>query len=164
MSTLTLVLLIVVPLALLLAGGLALLFRARRDLRRRMQERFGSVPLRRLTGGANFFGLRSKAALQVRGNGVLALTQRDLVFLLAVPAQELVIPLAAVRTVTLPDSFLGRGAGRPLLCVDFDGPEGPDAAAWAVQDAAEWRRTLMEPLASPAAPKRSRGARPARRR
>ncbi|GAB4263771.1 hypothetical protein [Deferrisoma sp.] len=84
---------------------------------------------------AAFFGVRSAGWRQVRGNGVLVVTDEALWFRRLVPARTWVIPLDRVRGVSTPKVFLGKTALRPLVAVEFLGEAGtPDAAAWAVRN------------------------------
>ena len=91
---------------------------------------------------ANFFGLESKGALQVRGNGGLVLTRDELCFLPLVGDTPLRIPLRTIRAVSEVRSHLGKTVGRPLLRVEYDGEGGPDAVAWFVKDVSAWQAKL----------------------
>ncbi len=91
---------------------------------------------------ANFFGLESKGAMQVRGNGGLVLTPEELCFLPLVGDATLRIPLRAIRAVSEVRSHLGKTVGRPLLRVEFDGEGGSDAVAWFVSDVSAWQAKI----------------------
>jgi hypothetical protein len=91
----------------------------------------------------NFFGVASRGYRQLRGNGVLALTEEGIYFRMLAPERELHIPLHAVRKVSFPRSFLGKSKGYVLLRVDFLGSEGrEDAAAWIVPHPEWWGRSI----------------------
>jgi hypothetical protein len=88
-------------------------------------------------------GLESRGPRQVRGNGLLALTDDELVFRLLVPDRETRIPLAAVTSVGSERTWLGKWVGRRLLRVRWRTPEGADdAMAWEVRDLAGWIAAL----------------------
>ncbi|HOX45680.1 MAG TPA: hypothetical protein PK668_18920 [Myxococcota bacterium] len=135
--------------ALAVLGALLLLIlhRVRASLRRRVQARFPRESIL-LAGGANFFGRRSAGLAQLRGNGALVLTRDLLWFAQAVPARDLEIPVASIRSVTTPRSFLGKTIFRPLLAVRFEAPEGEDEIGWAVPDVEKWRQALETARAS----------------
>jgi len=92
---------------------------------------------------ANLFGLRSRGMGQVRGNGVLTLTDRRLHFLMWLPKREVSIELLSIRGVETPTSFLGKSKFTPLLQVDYTTERGEqDAAAWLVRDLEAWTAEL----------------------
>ncbi len=91
---------------------------------------------------ANYFGQESRGRAQIRGNGALVLTEQNLIFVLAAPRRELVIPLAEVTGTALTRRHLGKTIIRRLLRVDWRGAEGPDAVAWAVARPELWVRDI----------------------
>ncbi len=90
----------------------------------------------------NSFGLESKGALQLRGNGGLVLTAKDLHFLMLVPRREIRIPLADIREVKTVRSHLGKTVVRPLLHVRWGAGETEEAIAWWVRDVDAWKARL----------------------
>ncbi len=91
----------------------------------------------------NFFGLQSLGFGQMRGNGLLALTARELRFRMLLPRRSLCIPLASVEEVSYPRWFLRRYKGGDLLRVDFIGEKGDrDACAWLLKDPQAWGRAI----------------------
>jgi len=143
---------IVIP----IVGGLVLLFtvlkvivsRVRRQLEVRMEERLRGRKVLRRDGWVSLFGQRSRGLVRVRGNGALALTDRELVFLLAVPAREITIPLQSVVSVSHPKSFMGRSIFRPLLVVACCGEE-EDEVGWALKDPEAWGRAIDQARSQP---------------
>ena len=94
---------------------------------------------------ANLFGLQSQGMGQVRGNGVLTLTETCLHFLMWLPKREVSIDLRTIRSIETPKSFLGKSKFRPLLKVDFTDERGQqDAAAWLVADLEAWKDAVEE--------------------
>ncbi len=94
---------------------------------------------------ANLFGVRSQGMGQVRGNGVLTLTDRRLHFLMWLPRREVSIDLLSIRGLETPKSFLGKSKLSPLLQVNFTSERGEkDAAAWLVDDLDGWTEALRE--------------------
>jgi len=111
--------------------------------RDRLQVRFPAQTILRSDLTANFFGLESRGRRQVRGNGVLALTSEELWFSRFTPRNDLAIPLSQIETVRLITSHLGKRIfGRQLLYIQFQTPEGTDAAAWLVAQPEEWQAAI----------------------
>ncbi|MBC7247219.1 MAG: hypothetical protein H5T73_05520 [Actinobacteria bacterium] len=91
----------------------------------------------------NYFGTLSRGYAQLRGNGILALTDRGIHFRMLLPRRYLFIPLASVRAVSRPRSFLGKTRAGELLRVDFADDEGrEDACAWLVPSPEWWTEAL----------------------
>ena len=104
----------------------------------------------------NYFGTLSRGYAQLKGNGILALTDRGIHFRMLLPRRYLFIPVASVRAVSRPRSFLGRTRARELLRVDFTDEGGrDDACAWLVPSPDWWTKALPalqageEPPAAP---------------
>lgn len=96
-------------------------------------------------GSANLFGVRSQGMGQVRGNGVLTLTEHRLHFAMWLPKREVSVDLRNIRGIETPKSFLGKSKLTPLLQVDFTDERGEqDAAAWLVADLEGWKQALQE--------------------
>ena len=92
---------------------------------------------------ANFFGQQSHKSLQMRGNGVLVLTQEELFFEMWHPKKVLQIPASAILEVEITKSFLHKSVFRKLLKVVFTNQEGEeDAAAWWVTSLDKWIEEL----------------------
>ncbi len=92
---------------------------------------------------ANSFGVESGGKWQVRGNGNLALTKRELLFAQWVPNRVLRIPRPDILEVTTARSHLGKGIGRDLLKVDWTNELGEaDSIALWVPDLEGWREVL----------------------
>ena len=88
-------------------------------------------------------GLESRGRGQVRGNGLLALGEDELVFRMLVPRRETRIPLAGVTAVGSERTWLGKWIGVRLLRVRWRTPEGgEDAMAWRVRDLDAWIAAL----------------------
>ncbi len=91
----------------------------------------------------NFFGQLSRGHAQLRGNGLLALTDKYVRFRMLYPQRRLFIPLDAITAVSTPRSFLGKGMGKGLLRIDFRSGEGKeDACAFLVRSNLRWAETL----------------------
>jgi len=124
---------------------------SRRFFARRAHEvvsQFKEKKIHGVTSSANFFGQQSKGMGQVRGNGVLVLTEDELYFQLYAPKRELAISYAALRGVEVVESFLGKTKFRPLLKVDFVNEQGEaDAVAWLVSNLDQWKTGLQKIVA-----------------
>ncbi len=92
---------------------------------------------------SNFFGLESLGVWKVRGNGVLLLTEEELIFGMWKPKKELLIPIKSIIKITNPKSHMHRSVFRPLLKVTFNNEIGEiDSAAWYVQKLDKWNEVL----------------------
>ena len=138
------VIVVVVVIALLL--GAFLIRRAAGAARRRIDAAIGELEVLR-RGKANFYGVASKGATQVRGIGTLVLTPDALVFFQMVPAAEVRVPRSAITHVEIAQSFLGKTQGRDLLVVEWsidgDAP-GEDRVAYDVPELDAWRLALTD--------------------
>ena len=93
--------------------------------------------------GANFFGVESKGVKQVRGNGVLLLTDYELFFEMWWPKRILEIPIRDIIKVDNSKWHLKKTKSRPLVKVYFINKEGKeDSAAWMVRDLEAWTRII----------------------
>jgi hypothetical protein len=111
-------------------------------LRRRAKRHFAGIELLR-EGDANSFGVESAGAMQVRGNGTLALSADELLFAQWLPNRLLRIPRSAIYEVTTAKSHLGKTVGRELLEVSWsDELSGSDLIALWVSDLAAWIEAL----------------------
>ncbi|MBN1139588.1 MAG: hypothetical protein JXM73_23630 [Anaerolineae bacterium] len=109
---------------------------------RRVRERFGAEPILRVDPVVNFFGLESGGVVQVRGNGVLALSRDGLWFSRYAPRMDITIRRQDILAVSLVSSHLGKTVARPLFHVRFASQGREDAAAWFVDDPAAWKELL----------------------
>ena len=98
-----------------------------------------------LDDSANFFGVESRGAGQIRGNGCLAATEDEVLFLMWLPRRQLRIPRDRITLIERTGSHLGKTVGRPLLLVRFTRDDGhADSAAWLVRDLAMWEAVLAD--------------------
>ena len=95
-------------------------------------------------GSANFFGLESKGVKQVRGNGVLVLTEEKLYFEMWVKPKTIIeIPSKSIKKIDIVKSHVHKSKLKPLLKVIFiNGIGEHDSVAWMVNNLEEWRNTL----------------------
>lgn len=115
----------------------------RRRIATEVHARLGAGSIVAEEDGANFFGVESRGAAQLRGNGHLAASADEIVFVMWLPRRELTIPRSRITGVERAKSHLGKTIGRELLRVRFtnDGGE-PDSVAWFVRDLAAWESAL----------------------
>jgi hypothetical protein len=96
-----------------------------------------------LDGSANFFGVESRGAAQMRGNGCLGASADEVFFIMWLPRREFSIPRSRITAVERVRSHLGKRIGRDLLLVRFTNEEGkPDSIAWYVKDLSAWENAL----------------------
>jgi hypothetical protein len=94
---------------------------------------------------ANFFGLESLGTWKVRGNGVLILSEEELLFGMWKPKKELIIPVKSITEITNPKSHMHKSVFKPLLKVTFKNEMGDnDSAAWFVKDLNKWNEILND--------------------
>lgn len=96
---------------------------------------------------ANFFGIKSDGAGQLRGNGAFVLTKNRLWFMRAVPPKEYEIPITAIKRVSLPRSFNGKSVFVKLLCIHYERNGIEDAMAWAINNPSEWKEHIENLIA-----------------
>ena len=116
-------------------------------LRRRavaeVRSRLGADPILMMDDRANSFGIESAGKAQIRGNGCLAATSHQVVFVMWLPRREIRIDRAAITAVERATSHLGKTMFRPLLRIRFIDPAGrPDSVAWFVRDLPAWEAVL----------------------
>ncbi len=88
---------------------------------------------------ANFFGQKSQGHTQIRGNGILILTDRMLYFKMWMPDKTIQIPLEWINKIEKVNGFLGKTKFRPLFKITFYNKYGlEDEVAWLVQDPDKW--------------------------
>jgi len=93
--------------------------------------------------GVNFFGRKSLGFGQVRGNGLLILTERKLLFRQAAPSRWFEVPIDRITGIENPRSFMGKGFVGGLLVVNYTNEHGEaDAIGWAIRDFNSWNNLL----------------------
>jgi hypothetical protein len=109
----------------------------------KMRARLGEHRILLMDRGANFFGVKSRGIGQLRGNGCLALTRDELLFLMWVPRREIRIPRSDILRAGKTRTHVGKASFFPLLRVHFRNEEGKeDAIAWRVRNLKEWLEKL----------------------
>ena len=97
-------------------------------------------------GSANFFGLESKGVKQIRGNGVLVLTENKLYFEMWVKPRTIIeIPITSIKKIEVVKSHLYKSRFNPLLKVIFTNDmDEIDSVAWMVgkNRLDEWKDAL----------------------
>ncbi len=116
-------------------------------LRREKEEttrRWTQDEVRFLRGPAfiNFSGIESRGALQIRGNGFMALTDRDLRITRAIPAAEWRIPHEQITRASLESAFLLRWKWRKVLVITFEQEGRQDRIGLYVRDEATWAEEI----------------------
>jgi hypothetical protein len=116
-------------------------------LRRRVaagvRARLGEDRILLIDDRANSFGVESAGATQIRGNGCLAATADELVFVMWIPRRELRIRRERITAIERANSHLGKTVGRPLLRLRYLDEAGrPDSIALLVRDLPAWEATL----------------------
>ena len=108
-----------------------------------VRARLGAERVLALEHGANCFGVESKGKWQIRGNGCLAATADEILFVMWFPRREIRIRRDRVTAVEHAKWHLGKSVGRTLLRVRFTNDDGqPDSVAWWVADLGRWETVL----------------------
>jgi hypothetical protein len=110
---------------------------AREELRRSLETESAELEC-----NARLIGVQSRGAGQMRGTGSLALTGRELVFLMWVPRRELRISREAIESVETGHGLAGKRTGAELLHVRWRETDTSDEAAWQVKDPDDWIAAL----------------------
>jgi len=119
--------------------------RMQRRVAAELRARLGEASILAIEERANGFGVESGGPFQVRGNGCLALTDDELVFLMWLPRRELRILRSAITGVERTRWHLGKTMGRELLRVRFQNEAGQsDSAAFLVGDLPMWEALLAD--------------------
>jgi len=94
---------------------------------------------------ANFFGLESWGMKQVRGNGVLILTENELFFGMLKPAKDISIQLNSIIKIKTSDkSHLRKANYMRLLKITFQNEGKEDTAAWLVTKLDDWEAAIRK--------------------
>ena len=89
--------------------------------------------------GSNFFGQESLKLRQVRGNGVLILTPRELYFEMWWHKRVYRIPIDSILDIEMNKWHLKKTKSRDLLKIIFTNHRGEtDSSAWIVRDLDLW--------------------------
>ena len=97
-----------------------------------------------VTSNSNFFGQKSKGIKQIRGNGVLILTEEEIYFKLYLPKKEFRIPITSISDIQIAHSHLGKKISHPLLKVLFINDSGSaDSIAWYVPNLEKWQKSML---------------------
>jgi hypothetical protein len=108
-------------------------------------SKFNEVDILQIHAGANFFGQESKGLRQIRGNGVLILTEHELYFEMWVPKNRICrILIRDIIQIEITKWHLKKTKSRPLLKVIFTNNLGKkDSGAWLVRDLDNWIETIQ---------------------
>lgn len=106
---------------------------------------------KRIDEGARFFGVGSKSAAQLRGNGVLALYETEVIFVQLMIDRVIRIPVDAIVEVTTAKGFKGKTIFRDLLTITWRLDGGTETAGLFVVDLPGWLGALKQaqPSATP---------------
>lgn len=134
-----------VPLAIVVAVIVFMAVKLKKTVAKRRVEMkeilAGRTPIRE-DGQVNCFGLESLGSMQLRGNGLLALVDDELVFLMFVPKRIVSMPLDRIVVVDECDGWLGKTVFQPLLRVAWHEGAGQERVAFWVRDVSGWRASI----------------------
>lgn len=140
---LVLVVALLLVLAVIFGGTLFVLRNLARKKEASVRERYPSA--KHMDRTASFFGQESLGAMQMRGNGILILTDSELIFEQWTTNTEFRIPVRNIQAIENPTSFLGKSRFVPLLKVVYTTDQGGmDAMAWQVRDLGGWMHLITD--------------------
>ena len=113
-------------------------------LEARIASQYGPAEVLMKELSANSFGKESLGDWQIRGNGGLVLTGKELHFFLFLPKRDLLIPLDAITEITFTKCHLGKATIYNLLKVRFVLDGKSDSIAWYVSDPHAWKDRIEE--------------------
>ena len=137
----TIAAIVVIGTLLVVVVALSVVRRSARSAREQLHRGLRSERAE-LEGNAQLVGVKSRGLGQMRGTGTLALTARELVFLMWVPRRELRIAREAIESVETGHGVAGKRTSRDLLHVRWRSGDAEDEAAWAVKDLGAWMAAL----------------------
>ncbi len=129
---------VVIMLATVMISKLVLYF-IRNSLEERIAAQYRPNEILMKDLKANSFGLESAGVYQLRGNGGLVLTEKQLHFFMFVPKSDRCVPLDAIIELTLTKSHLGKATLYDLLKVNFSENGKTNSIAWYVTDPRSWK-------------------------
>ena len=88
---------------------------------------------------ANSFGVESAGVWQLRGNGGLVLTGKNLHFFMFVPKSDICVLLDTITELTIAKSHLGKATPYDLLKVHYCAEGTMDSIAWYLTDPRAWK-------------------------
>jgi len=96
---------------------------------------------------ANNFGQESKGIGQVRGSGLLFLTDKEVYFGMYIPKKDFHILIDHIHGISTPKWHLGKTKSKLLLKLAFANNEGElDSIAWQVKNLDLWVNTIEDQL------------------
>jgi len=87
-------------------------------------KQFATEEILFIDNGANLFGIDTLNSLQLRGNGLLIITEDSLFFRLFFPKKEIKIEMKRVFNIEFIKSFKGKSILRLLTKIDYNNNEG----------------------------------------
>jgi hypothetical protein len=100
-----------------------------------IEKNFNKEDIIYINSSANFFGVKSLGFKQIKGNGILILTNEVLFFRRLLPEMEISIPIENIQSIEEVKSFLSKSIGRKLLKVNYKSDRDKiDSVAWYVDD------------------------------
>ncbi len=122
---------------------LFLLRKRRGRIEAEVRGRLGEGSILAIDEAANCFGIESRGAFQIRGNGCLGVSHDQVLFIMWLPRREILIRRERITGIERARSHLGKTVGRELLRVRFINDSGiRDSVAWWVRDLASWEAVL----------------------
>ena len=92
----------------------------------------------------NYFGRESQGMKQIRGNGILILTEKELYFELYLPKKIITIPINQISKIETPRSHLGKSKLKKLLKIIYTNQnQEKDSVAWLVKQLPSWIQNIQ---------------------
>ncbi len=137
------IILIVIIVPVIIIPFTAMLKRRQAKLSLEVLKKFEGKDILKIDTNAIFWGQKSLGGVQVRGNGVLVLTKKQLYFEMWVPRKKFTVSLSSILFVDTARAHLGKTNGYPLLKVIFQNDKGyNDSIAWMTKDLRSYKSNV----------------------
>ncbi len=117
-------------------------------LAKRIAQSFRPEEVLAVTTKANFEGLESEGAIQLRGRCAAVLLRDKLLLLRAYPYKEYLIPIESITQVVQSSQFLSKRYLRPITVVRFVHDEQLDAIGFSLKEGLYWEEAIKALLPS----------------
>ncbi|TYB31705.1 MAG: hypothetical protein FXF47_02790 [Candidatus Mcinerneyibacterium aminivorans] len=128
--------------------AIVIIFSLKKIIKKRLtnlKKRFNEYQIIEYERFANCFGIKSKGYFQIRGNGILILTEKFLFFQMLFPKKEILISLSDIQKTEISMSHQGKTKGRKLLKIGFTNDRKKmDSVAFLVSNLDIWYKKLKK--------------------
>ena len=131
----------------LLTGGIVVYTRMakiRKECRETLAERYSKEETLCHDNGAHLLGVENIGGKEIKGSGVLLLTEKELYFLLPLPKKEITIPIKSIKRCLRATNFKGKKLQKPFLHIEYKGDSGLSGIAVYVKDIEKFESSIRQ--------------------